>query len=750
MRKTARNRVLWAAVCAAFVMFAGCGGEDDSDDNTYEDSQNPSDNSSDNPYGDGQHTGGNQEQEPVTTCTVTFYPNVPEDVEDAEALVPQTRQFAVDSAQQLPEDIFTLDGYQLAGWADKDNVRYTLGDSFYFTADTDLYALWKAVDTTERADGLIIKDTVVVGFTENVSADLVIPDGVTAIGEDAFWHCYNITSLTIPDTVTTIKADAFGHCYNLASVTIPDSVTHIEDDAFNSCESLTTVTIPSNVQGIGIRAFAWCIKLETVIVQANITEIAFATFSGCDALKEVVLPDSVKTIGESAFDECPSLESVTMNGVEYIHEKAFWRSGLTSITLPASLKSIGDEAFCMCERLVKVVIPNSVTSIGTDAFSYCDELADVTLEEGLTVLGERIFYDCPKLEQIKLPSTLTSIPNGAFFVTGLTSVTIPDNITSIGENAFKQCNLTSVTVPENVTSIGEGAFSNNVFTDITILGSCGSGDSHHPGFYITKNLRRITLSASCVENKKFLDIFSLNYYDINYDEMNNIDIVVLDGAKYISEKFFDIRMSDGFHLKSISLPDSLEEIKDSAFVGVSFETITMPDTLRSIGNSAFYFSSGLEKLPSKLEHIGLYAFGQSYLGESFTIPGSVQSFDEFAFYATSLKRVIIQPGLTEIPGGTFAAYNGNDPGNLEEVTIPNTVTTIGPSAFWHQTNLTDITIPDSVTCIRYAAFYRCSKLNATVSGAWYRVNNDDETKIVDDTPSGNNLYWYSNWNWYRK
>lgn len=747
MRKTARNWVLWAAVCAAFVMFAGCGGEDDSGDNTYEGSQNQGGNSGDNTYGDGQHTGGNQGQEPGSTCTVTFYPNPPEDVEDAENLAPQTRQFAVGSVQQLPEDIFTLDGYQLAGWADKDNVRYTLGDSFYFTADTDLYALWKAVDTTERADGLIIKDTVVVGFTENVSADLVIPDGVTAIGEDAFWHCYNITSLTIPDTVTTIKADAFGHCYNLASVTIPDSVTHIEDDAFNSCESLTTVTIPSNVQGIGIRAFAWCIKLETVIVQANITEIAFATFSGCDALKEVVLPDSVKTIGESAFSRCLSLESVTMNGVEYIHEKAFQESGLTSITLPASLKSIGDEAFCMCERLVKVVIPNSVTSIGTDAFSYCEELADVTLEEGLTVLGERIFYDCPKLEQIRLPSTLTSIPNQAFFVTGLTSVTIPDNITSIGENAFKHCNLTSVTVPENVTSIGEDAFLHNPFTDITILGSCGSNFSQGARFYITKNLRRIALSASCVENEKFWDMFSRDYSGIGYDEMINIDIVVLDGARYISENFFE---NGAGYFKSISLPDSLEEIKDGAFDSTKFDTITISDSVRSIGNSAFCFSAGLKKLPSNLEHIGRYAFAVSYLGESLTIPGSIRSFDEFAFYATSLKRVIIQPGLTEIPGGTFAAYSGNDPGNLEEVTIPNTVTTIGPSAFWHQTNLTDITIPDSVTCIRYEAFYGCSKLNATVSGAWYRVDSDDETKIVDDTPSGKNLYWYSNWNWYRK
>lgn len=732
MRKTARNRVLRAAVCVALVMFAGCGGTGDSGDN---------------PYGDGQHAGGNQGQEPGSTCTVTFYPNPPEDVEDAENLAPQTRQFAVGSVQQLPEDIFTLDGYQLAGWADKDNIRYTLGDSFYFIVDTDLYALWKAVDTTERADGLIIKDTVVVGFTENVSADLVIPDGVTAIGEDAFWHCYTITSLTIPDSVTTIKANAFGSCYNLASVAIPDSVTHIEDDAFNSCESLTTVTIPSGVQRIGIRAFAWCIKLETVIVQANITEIAFATFAGCDALKAVVLPDSVKTIGEGAFDRCPSLESVTMNGVETIQEQAFRMSGLTSITLPASLKSIGDEAFCMCKSLVAVTIPASVTSIGADAFSYCDELADVTLEEGLTVLGERIFYDCSKLQQIKLPSTLTSIPDRAFFVTGLTSVTIPDNITSIGESAFRQCNLTSITIPENVTSIGKDAFFHNTFTDITILGSCGSGELHHPGFYTTKDLRRIVLSASCVENEKFWDMFSWFSYGIDPDEMNNTDIVVLDGAKYISENFFE---NGAGYFKSISLPDSLEEIKDDAFYDTEFDMITIPDSVRFIGNTAFGSTRGLKKLPSKLEAIGYKAFAYSDLGESFTIPGSVHSFDEFAFYATSLKRVIIQPGITEIPGGTFAAFSSASPGYLEEVTIPNTVTTIGSSAFWHQTNLTDITIPDSVTCIRYEAFYGCSKLNATVSGAWYRVKKDDETKIVDDTPSGKNLYWYSDWNWYRK
>ena len=89
--------------------------------------------------------------------------------------------------------------------------------------------------------------------------ELVIPDGVTTIGDYAFYNCSSLTSVTIPNSVTSIGSFAFEYCSSLTSVTIPNSVTRIGSYAFARCSSLTSVTIPNSVTSIGSYAFSYCI-----------------------------------------------------------------------------------------------------------------------------------------------------------------------------------------------------------------------------------------------------------------------------------------------------------------------------------------------------------------------------------------------------------------------------------------------------------------------------------------------------------
>ncbi|MCB6057723.1 leucine-rich repeat protein, partial [Flavobacterium psychrophilum] len=110
---------------------------------------------------------------------------------------------------------------------------------------------------------------------------------VTAIGESAFEHCNNLTSVTIPNSVTTIGNYTFSDCPDLTSVTIPNSVTSIGDEAFSGCTGLISVTIPNSVTSIGDEAFFNCSGLTSVTIPNSVTKIQNDAFYNCSRLTTV-------------------------------------------------------------------------------------------------------------------------------------------------------------------------------------------------------------------------------------------------------------------------------------------------------------------------------------------------------------------------------------------------------------------------------------------------------------------------------
>ena len=109
----------------------------------------------------------------------------------------------------------------------------------------------------------------------------VIEDGVTSIGENAFWDCSGLTSVTIPNSVTSIKGYAFSRCSGLTSVTIPNSVTSIKGYAFSRCSGLTSITIPNSVTSIGLGAFSFCSCLTSITIPNSVTSIGSDAFYHC-------------------------------------------------------------------------------------------------------------------------------------------------------------------------------------------------------------------------------------------------------------------------------------------------------------------------------------------------------------------------------------------------------------------------------------------------------------------------------------
>lgn len=105
--------------------------------------------------------------------------------------------------------------------------------------------------------------------------DVVIPEGVTSIGREAFAGCSSLASVVISEGVTSIGDSAFNGCSSLASVVIPDSVTSIGDSAFESCCSLSGIVIPDSVTSIGSHAFFGCESKKIQLPFAALNEEIF-------------------------------------------------------------------------------------------------------------------------------------------------------------------------------------------------------------------------------------------------------------------------------------------------------------------------------------------------------------------------------------------------------------------------------------------------------------------------------------------
>ena len=326
---------------------------------------------------------------------------------------------------------------------------------------------------------------------------VTIHEGVTSIGNKAFYYCTKLSNISIPGSVSRIEAYAFDHCVNLTNITIPNGVTYLGSYAFNGCSNLINVDISDSVTYIREYSFFNCSSLANVTIPEGVMNIGYSAFQGCNGLVCIDIPDSVTSIGSSAFYGCSALTSIKIsNNIKSIPNSAFSGcSSLASIDIPDSVTAIGNSAFSGCSDLANIKISNSTIQIYDYAFSGCSSLTSIDIPDSVTTIGSYAFSDCSSLTEIhvdsgnsfysdvdgvlcdldatkilhfprgrqgvyKIPTTVTNIDSGTFSnCVGLTSIIIPDGITSIEVSTFYNCTgLRSITIPITVTSIGDNAF----------------------------------------------------------------------------------------------------------------------------------------------------------------------------------------------------------------------------------------------------------------------------------------------------
>ena len=230
----------------------------------------------------------------------------------------------------MPNSTLTLG----LGRLNQDFKLTTINHPHYFVSNYILYHKEINSETGEEVK------TLLGSYGSGPSGDFTFPEGITitAISDNMFKACTNMTSITIPETVTTIGDYAFYYCTGLTSITIPDSVTSIGTQAFYNCQNLESVHLPNSLTSMGDTAFGHCSKLISSGIEwpTNPSQIAFGTnvFEYCYALATVSLPDGLQTV--------PS--------------KMFYNVGMSNVTLPASVTTIANNAFYLPTAMYDITI----------------------------------------------------------------------------------------------------------------------------------------------------------------------------------------------------------------------------------------------------------------------------------------------------------------------------------------------------------------------------------------------------------
>ena len=343
---------------------------------------------------------------------------------------------------------------------------------------------------------------------------VVLTDGVTSIGYNAFFDCSSLTSVTIPDGVSTIGSRAFYGCSGLKAFTIPDGVSSISEYTFGHCTGLTSFSIPEGVTSIGNGAFYGCSGLTSVSIPTSVTSIGGDVFTDCSSLTAATFAGTMEQwrnsngyipavctdgtllkYGDCGADGNAVTYTLTGDGVltiagsgamaDYTSNSMPWYkylSRITSIRFSGDITAIGIYAFYGCNALTSVTIPDSVTSLGANCFASCSGLKSVALSKNLTSYGNFAFSSCTELSEVAIPEGIKTVGWGCFYkCSGLTSVTLPNSLTSIDSSAFSYSGLSSVTIPQNVTSIDPYAFSD--CTDLKTVYFRGDGISGYSNIF---------------------------------------------------------------------------------------------------------------------------------------------------------------------------------------------------------------------------------------------------------------------------
>lgn len=370
------------------------------------------------------------------------------------------------TAIKLPSKVAKLGDYAFADCENLESAILNSNVELNFTTFENDAKLKTLTSPAYYFDGVALcnkeKTNLIKVFDYSISEYTGIPETVTAIGEQAFKNCSNLSNVNLPSGLTSIGDDAFCNCEKLALSAFPDNLKYVGARAFLNCGSITVNGSPSSLSFIGEQAFANCKSITgfTLSDNANLGE---GVFAGCTALSTINV-SMLKNIPNSLFENCTALSSVTTSAdLASVGNRAFFNcSKLGNIAMP-NVESLGKEAFYGCKNLKDVNMPK-VAYLPQNTFNGCSALHTANILS-CSVIADSTFKDCAALQSIQIhPERIESIGNKAFW--GCSSLTSPweflNNKMTIADGAFIGCtSLKKIRLRREVPS-SDGQFAENM------------------------------------------------------------------------------------------------------------------------------------------------------------------------------------------------------------------------------------------------------------------------------------------------
>ena len=582
----------------------------------------------------------------------------------------------------------------------------------------------------------------------NFTGDLVIPNSVTSIGSYAFYNAGFNGDLILSENLTAINSYTFYRCKFKGNLRIPNSVTSIGSSAFYNCSYFDgDLSLPANLKTISSSAFYGCSKFNIMYCYAATPPTAQSnSFTGHNISILYVPEESVDTYWEKS----PWADEFFIMGLFKIEDYEVEVKDDNNNVLYSLIYDTTDDYSGVSVRIgqrptteVELVIPETLWYV-EENFTY-----------NVTTIPAEAFKDC------------------SYF----TGVEIPKYVNNIGEHAFAGCS--NISIIKSLNPIPPSA-ADNSFRNATARVAASSFDGipttaklfvlpNYMDYYDIEPWNRFEIKPLLIDYEEFYYegnsyytlLFNLNedYNSLKVrmgrisgspktldipNSVYDFDVTIIENkAFYYSNSNVNTRT-----FENLILPSTITHIGDSAFATYdSYYTMNLkgeliiPNSVTYIGERAFYYCNKFTSLSfeenSNLETIGDYAFYYCYgFTGNLNIPNSVTSIGNYAFYyCRNFTSLSFEENskLETIGDYAFASISSSYPmGFTGELNIPNSVTSIGNSAFYYCRNFTSLSfeenskletigdyafycddftgnlnIPNSVTSIGNYAFYYC-------------------------------------------